>query len=211
LEKAAREDVLPTDQRAVKFCFDCGEALTIASGSPARLHCRACGYIHYENPKILVSCLAAWEDKVLWMRRANEPYRGLWSVPCGFMEQGETLAAAAARELCEETNVLCEETNVQLSPESLSLYVVGSLTWMNQVYVVFRAQLLNTHCVPGDEALEVGLFSESEAPWDRFAFPQSEAPTRQFYHELNSGSFGLYMGEYTPEYTKTWLIGSGAV
>jgi ADP-ribose pyrophosphatase YjhB (NUDIX family) len=192
---------LASDRGAVKFCFDCGQplALNTLGADRSRLHCRACGYVHYENPKILVSCLASWGDKVLWMRRAQEPYRGLWSIPCGFMEQGETLAEAAARELFEETRV-------QLAPESLSLYVLGSLTWMSQVYVVFRAQLSSSDCSAGDEALEVGLFSEREAPWSSFAFPQSEAPTRQFYRELASGKFGMYMGEYTPQYMKTWLI-----
>lgn len=175
--------------------------MAVVAGDMPRLRCSACGYVHYENPKILVSCLAWWGDKVLWMRRANEPYRGLWSIPCGFMERGETLAAAAARELCEETGVV-------IAPESLSLYVLGSLTWMNQVYVVFRAPLPSSFCTAGDEALEVGLFNEREAPWDRFAFPQSEAPTRQFYRELSMGKFGIYMGEYTPQYTKTWLIGA---
>jgi ADP-ribose pyrophosphatase YjhB (NUDIX family) len=196
-----RREILPTDREPVKFCFDCGQSLTLTAlgADRPRLHCRSCGYVHYENPKILVSCLASWGDKVLWMRRAQQPYRGLWSIPCGFMEQGETLAAAAARELFEEAHV-------QLAPESLSLYVLGSLTWMSQVYVVFRAQLLSPECSAGDEALEVGLFSERDAPWDRFAFPQSEAPTRQFYRELNAGKFGVYMGEYTAEYTKTWLI-----
>lgn len=183
------------------FCFNCGQPLALMvrpSGRP-QLHCPACGHVHYEHPKILVSCCAAWGDKLLWMRRANAPFRGLWSVPSGFMEEGETLVEAAARELYEEA---C----VSLPPESLTLYVLGSLTWMNQIYVVFRATLPGPDCAPGDEALEVGLFSESEAPWDRFAFPQSEAPTRRFYRELNAGRFGLYMGEYTPDYRITWPV-----
>jgi len=163
--------------------------------------CRACGYEHRDLPKVLVSCLTSCGGKVLWMRRANEPYRGKWSIPCGFMEMGETLAGAAAREVLEETSAV-------VAPASLSLYVVGSLTWMNQVYVVFRGAAASTACDAGPEALEVGWFSESEAPWHDFAFPQSEAPTRRFYRELASGQFGLYLGEYTPQHTRTWLIGT---
>lgn len=185
---------------AANFCCECGQPLvTVIRANAARRVCCACGYEHRDLPKVLVSCLASCGDKVLWMRRANEPYRGQWSVPCGFMEQGETLAGAAARELYEETSVV-------LAPESLSLYVVGSLTWMNQVYVVFRGEMPSSFCAAGAEALEVGLFSEAEAPWGDFAFPQSEAPTRRFYHELAEGGFGIYLGEYTPEHNRTWLI-----
>lgn len=185
-----------------RFCTQCAAPLVLCTADgddQLRPRCRACGYVHYQNPKILVSCLASWQDKVLWMRRANEPYRGLWSVPCGFMELGETLSEAAARELFEETGV-------QLEPASLSLYVLGSLTWMNEVYVVFRARMASPDFGLGSEALEVGLFSEEEAPWDNFAFPQSEGPTRQFYHELKAGHFGVYMGEYTPANQRTWPI-----
>jgi ADP-ribose pyrophosphatase YjhB (NUDIX family) len=185
-----------------RFCIQCAAPLVLGSApgdNQPRLRCPACGYVHYENPKILVSCLASWQDKVLWMRRANQPYRGLWSVPCGFMEMGETLAEAAARELFEETGV-------RLPATSLSLYVLGSLTWMNQVYVVFRAEMPSPDYGLGEEALEVGLFSEEEAPWDAFAFPQSEGPTRQFYRELKAGRFGVYMGEYTPDNQRTWPL-----
>jgi ADP-ribose pyrophosphatase YjhB (NUDIX family) len=187
--------------RAATYCFDCGRPLQPRLAGGASLHCPGCGYEHRENTKILVSCLASWGDKVLWMRRANEPYRGLWSVPCGFMELGETLAEAAARELFEETGA-------RLAPQSLALYVVGSLTWMNQVYVVFRGELASPDCCVGEEALAVGLFSESEAPWSNFAFPQSEAPTRRFYRELASGHFGVYLGEYTSQFNTTWLLRS---
>ncbi len=183
-----------------RFCFKCGQALVDSALPRANEQCLVCGYKDNAHPKILVSCLASWQDKVLWMRRAQEPYRGLWSVPCGFMEQGETLAAAAVRELEEETGV-------RLTPDSLTLYVMGSLTWMNQVYVVFRARMDSDQFQGGVEALDVGLFNEREAPWSNFAFPQSEAPTRQFYKELATGKFGVYMGEYTPAYLKTWIIG----
>jgi ADP-ribose pyrophosphatase YjhB (NUDIX family) len=184
----------------MKFCIQCGQGLQLLTppgDHQPRLCCAACGYIHYENPKILVSCMAHWQDKVLWMRRAQEPRKGLWSIPSGFMERGETLAAAAARELFEETQVV-------IKPEKLSLYIIGTITSISEVYVVFRGELDSPEYGVGDEALEAGLFAESDAPWNQFAYPEVEEPTRQFYRELKSGKFGIYMGEYTEHGNKFW-------
>lgn len=184
------------------FCIQCGHGLewqTPAGDNQPRQCCPACGHIHYQNPKILVSCIASWQDKVLWMRRAQPPRQGLWSIPSGFMEQGETLSVAAARELFEETGV-------RIDPASLSLYIIGTITSISEVYVVFRGLLDSPAYGMGEEALEVGLFSESEAPWGSFAYPEVEGPTRRFYEELKTGSFGIYMGEYTELGNKFWPI-----
>ena len=189
-----------TSGTAMKFCMQCGHALelTIPQGdNHPRLCCPACGYIHYQNPKILVSCIAHWQDRALWMRRARAPRQGLWSIPSGFMEQGETLSAAASRELFEETGVV-------IRPEALSLYIIGSITAISEVYVVFRGAMPSPDFRAGEEALEAGLFSEEDAPWREFAYPEVEGPTRRFYQELRSGQFGVYMGEYTDLGNKFW-------
>jgi ADP-ribose pyrophosphatase YjhB (NUDIX family) len=186
----------------MKFCVQCAHALELAvpqGDHQQRLCCPSCGYVHYENPKILVSCLAYWQDKVLWMRRAQPPRQGLWSIPSGFMERGETLSVAAARELHEETLV-------KINPASLTLYIIGTITSISEVYVVFRGELDSPEYGIGDESLEVGLFSESEAPWAQFAYPEVEGPTRRFYQELKSGQFGVYMGEYLPSGNKFWPV-----
>ena len=90
----------------MKFCSECGSpdvAWRIPDGDTVpREVCGACGAIHYRNPKVVVGCLATWEDRVLLCRRAFEPRHGLWTLPAGFMENGETLAAGAARETIEE-------------------------------------------------------------------------------------------------------------
>jgi ADP-ribose pyrophosphatase YjhB (NUDIX family) len=186
----------------MSFCIQCGHALELAipaGDTRQRLCCPACGYIHYQNPKILVSCITYWQDKVLWMRRAQPPRQGLWSIPSGFMERGETLRAAAARELFEETRV-------KIAPEALTLYIIGTITALSEVYVVFRGRLDSPTCGVGEEALETGLFSASDAPWDNFAFPEVEGPTRRFYEELGTGHFGVYMGEYTELGNRFWPV-----
>lgn len=187
---------------APRFCLQCGGALTTmipAGDDRARLCCTACGFIHYQNPKILVSCIVSWGDKVLWMQRAQPPRQGLWSIPSGFMERGETLQEAAARELYEECGV-------RIDPASLALYILGSITATSEVYAVFRGTLERPDHGIGPEALAVDWFTEEDAPWQEFAFPEVEEPMRRYYRDLRSGCFGLFMGEYTERGNEFWPV-----
>jgi ADP-ribose pyrophosphatase YjhB (NUDIX family) len=175
----------------INFCIQCGTALRpqIPVGdSRERMCCPACGYIHYRNPAVLVSCMVSWQGKALWMRRANQPRAGLWGAPMGFMEEGETPRAAAARELREETLV-------DIPQEKLSLYIVGALTHMNEIHIVFRGEMNGAFHGVGEEALEVALMAEDEMPWGQFAYPEVEEQTRRYYQELRAGKFGIYLGE----------------
>ena len=130
-----------------KFCHECGNPLQeilYATDSRTRLTCGHCGAIHYENPKVLVWSLAHCGLKMLLCKRAIEPAQGLWNPPAGFVELGESLEEAMARELKEETGI-------ELAPAQFMLYRVASVPHMNQVYVGFRAEfdvepeLLRTH------------------------------------------------------------------
>jgi ADP-ribose pyrophosphatase YjhB (NUDIX family) len=153
-----------------------------------RLTCMRCLEIVYENPKVLVTCFATWEDKVLWMKRATAPYRGLWTIPAGFMEAGETPQAAAAREILEETHA-------EVDSQSLQFFELGTLTDISQVYLVFRGRLKHPHFQTSHEAEAVALFAESEVPWDEFAYPEIEAAMRQFYRDHANNDYGVYMGQ----------------
>ena len=89
----------------IKFCTRCGAgvSLEIPAGDTLPRHvCKRCGHIHYENPRLVVGCVAKWQGCILLCRRAIEPQRGLWTLPAGFMENGETTADAARREADEE-------------------------------------------------------------------------------------------------------------
>ena len=143
----------------MRYCSNCGMEvdLRIPEGDNLPRHvCIACGVIHYQNPKIVVGCIPEWEDKVLLCRRAIEPRHGLWTVPSGFMENAETLGQGAERETLEEANARVRMGN---------LYAIYSLPHINQVHVLFRAQLLDLDFKPGIESLDVRLFSEEEIPW----------------------------------------------
>jgi ADP-ribose pyrophosphatase YjhB (NUDIX family) len=160
--------------------------LRIPEGDNLPRHvCIACGVIHYQNPKIVVGCIPEWEDKVLLCRRAIEPRHGLWTVPSGFMENAETLGQGAARETLEEANARVQMGN---------LYAIYNLPHINQVHVLFRAQLLDLDFKPGIESLDVRLFSEEEIPWDKLAFGVVREPLKRYFEERQQGKLGFHMG-----------------
>src|SRR6185436_16493671 len=148
----------------VKVCSHCGSA-ALASRIPEgdtlpRYVCASCGTIHYQNPKTVVGCLPEWNDRVLLCKRAIEPRLGLWTLPAGFLENGETLETGALRETLEEANA-----RVDLG----DLYTMISLLHVHQVYMMYRAELCDLDFGPGPESLEVRLFDESEIPWETLA------------------------------------------
>ncbi len=153
----------------MNFCKHCGEKVTQAipeNDTRLRYVCSSCTTIHYENPNIVAGVLPLIVDtdgieKVLMCRRAIEPRYGLWTLPAGFMENGESVEEAATRESHEEAN---------LKLSKLKLYTVMSLPHISQVYMVFIGQAENDFS-PGIESLETSLFDESEIPWTEIAFP----------------------------------------
>jgi ADP-ribose pyrophosphatase YjhB (NUDIX family) len=134
--------------------------------------------IHYKNPLLVLGCVPEWQSKILLCRRAIEPRLGFWTVPAGFMENGETLQAAAERECYEEALA-----KVEIG----SLLAVVSVTGASQVHVMFRAKLLQPEFAAGPESLEVGLYSEAEIPWTELAFPSGEFTLRKYFEDRTAG------------------------
>lgn len=173
----------------MKYCGECGgrlEKVWIADDARERLVCTACKAIHYVNPRILVSTVVMYMDRVLLSRRAQPPSVGKWNLPSGFMEQLETLENAAARETLEETGV-------ELRPEQLTLYTVTSLSKISEVYVCFRAVVDSDFCSAGGESLDVGFFSETKIPWDDLAFPEMRSFLKLCFHEYAQQRFGIHL------------------
>ena len=134
--------------------------------------------VHYKNPLLVLGCVPEWENKILLCKRAIEPRRGFWTVPAGFMENGETMQAAAARE-CHEEALATVEVG--------SLLAIVNVTRANQVHVMFRARLLKPEFAPGPESLEVGLYEEAEVPWADLAFASGEYALRRYYEDRAAG------------------------
>jgi len=172
----------------MKYCSSCSatvELLIPEGDSLPRYVCTTCHVIHYQNPKMVVGCIPEWEDKILLCRRAIEPRKGWWTLPAGFMENNETLAQAAARETLEEANARVEIGD---------LYAIYSLPHISQVYLLFRAKLLDLDFKPGIESLEVKLLSEYEIPWEEMAFRVIHDPLKHYFKARNQGKLGFHMG-----------------
>jgi ADP-ribose pyrophosphatase YjhB (NUDIX family) len=168
----------------MKFCTQCGGAigLRVPPGDHRpRYVCEACGTIHYQNPKLVAGCVPEHEGRILLCRRAIEPRRGYWTVPAGFMENGETLQQAAARESQEE---------------ALAAVTIGSLLSVvhvlhaEQVHVFFRASLPAARYGVGEESLEVALVAAAEIPWDDIAFPSTDFTLRRYLEDKAAGREG---------------------
>ena len=127
-----------------------------------RLVCNDCGFIAYENPKIVVGSVVEVEGQVLLCRRAIEPRRGFWTLPAGYMEMGETVEEGARREAWEEARARLALGGV------LAIYSIARL---GQVQVIFHATLAEPGFAAGPESLDVRLFAWEDVPWDEIAFP----------------------------------------
>lgn len=176
----------------MKFCSQCGSSveLRIPEGDNLpRYVCNRCDAIHYENPKIVTGCIPEWENQILLCKRAIEPRRGLWTLPAGFMENNETTAEAALRETFEEANA---------EAEIIDLYALFNIPHISQVYLMFRARLLNLEFGPGAESLEVQLFHEHEIPWEDLAFPVIHETLKRYYAERKNQQFTFQMGNINP-------------
>jgi ADP-ribose pyrophosphatase YjhB (NUDIX family) len=128
----------------------------------ARRVCEACGFIDYENPKIVVGSVCYWQDKLLLCRRAIDPRKNYWTLPAGYLELNETAEAGARREAREEARAEIEIEQL------LGIY---SIARISQVQLIFRARLLSPEVTPGPETRELELFTWDAIPWAEVAFP----------------------------------------
>ena len=175
----------------MNFCSHCGSTveLKIPPGDNLpRYVCKRCGCIHYQNPKIVTGCIPEWQDKILLCKRAIEPRKGFWTLPAGFMENKETTSEAAVRETWEEAKV-----------EPIGLYALFNIPHISQVYIMFRAQMLDTGFGPGSESLEVRLFDEQDIPWENLAFPVIRETLVRYYNDKQAGEFMLHVDDIFPD------------
>ncbi len=174
------------ETRPINHCTFCGSRVTfeIPEGDNRPRHlCRRCGQIQYQNPRIVTGCIPVWEDRILLCKRAIEPRLGYWTIPAGFMENGETIEQGAMRETREEA---C--ANV-INP---SLYQIYNVTSVNQIYMLFRAELDGSDQFGiGQESLAVELVEASRIPWDKIAFRVIHNTLQRFLKEHGQGRFEL--------------------
>ena len=170
----------------MKFCCYC--ASPVVSRVPPgdtlpRWICDECGEIHYQNPKLVLGTIPEYEGKLLLCRRAIEPRYGYWTLPAGFMENGETAGQAAMRETLEEAGA-----RIELG-EPFSLI---SVPYVNQVHLFYRARLLDLDFKAGEESLDVALYEEAAIPWKEIAFRTVAATLRHWFADRSRGAFGFH-------------------
>ncbi|MEX1670200.1 NUDIX hydrolase [Zhongshania guokunii] len=179
----------------MKYCSDCGAKLVEqipANDDRLRYVCPQCEIIHYQNPKVVVGCLPVAGDKVLLCRRAIAPRMGYWTIPAGFMENGETMLAGALRETREEAAAeVCDEV----------LYRLFDIPHINQVYVFYRANLNGGFGI-GPESLESALFSEADIPWSELAFPIVTDVLTEFFADRKTGEYPVRVSTPSPLWAK---------
>lgn len=188
----------------LNYCPECGGPLlrhVVAGEQRNHWFCQRCRTPVYDSPKVVVTAFVASGERLLWVQRGLPPQRGKWAIPGGFLEQGETLAEGAARELHEEAGIL-------LPPGQLQLYMTGSITFINQVYMGFRATVATDFCQAGDESMDCRFFTRHECPWGEVAYPQVNDSIRQAYDDLESGCFEVWQAEMTESHYELRPVGS---
>ena len=167
----------------MKFCNSCGNSVTLRipeGDDRERFICTYCELIHYSNPRVIVGCVPVYEDKVLLCKRAIEPRKNYWTLPAGFMENGETTPQGAARETWEEARARVS---------NLDLYRVFDVPHISQVYMFYRCDLDNGGYGVGPESLETDLYAEGDIPWDDIAFPVVYETLKEYFVDARAGHF----------------------
>jgi ADP-ribose pyrophosphatase YjhB (NUDIX family) len=175
--------------RRIHHCRVCGSSTEYripADDNRERAICGRCGEIHYENPINVVGTVPVWEQRVLLCRRAIEPRHGLWTLPAGFLELGESTEEGALRETDEEAGA-----RIELGP----LFTVLNVVPAGQVHFFYRARLLDPHFDPGPETLEARLFAEHEVPWDQIAFRTVRQTLEHYFADRARDRFELHTGD----------------
>lgn len=176
----------------MKFCSQCGNPVSqrIPKGdSRLRFVCDHCQTIHYQNPNIVAGCLPVSGSKVLLCRRAIEPRMGFWTLPAGFMENGETVEQAARRETLEEACARVRDLNI---------YTLIDVPHISQVHVFYRAELEDLDFAAGEESLEVRLFEEAEIPWSQLAFRTVQRTLEYFFADRKNHRFPVRSESVAP-------------
>lgn len=146
------------------YCSKCGKVACYeipTNDTKMRLVCGSCGYIHYDNPKVVTGVLALYDGRILLCRRAIEPQYGFWTLPAGFLEIGESMADGAIRETQEEADGISE---------NLKLYTLINLPDLGQIHTFYLADLKDGKFGCGTESLVCQLFEVQDIPWSELSF-----------------------------------------
>jgi len=183
----------------VKYCSQCAGSISLKippKDTLERYVCDQCGTVFYQNPRLVVGTLPRWKEGVLLCKRSIEPRLGFWTLPSGYLENGETAEEGAIRETEEEAGARVSVVR---------LYSVYSLPHVNQVYLIFLSDLIDLDFEPGEESLEVRLFRREEVPWDEIAFRAITFSLQRYFEDQADDKvhLGAYYGMKKPSWGTT--------
>jgi len=157
-----------------QYCPRCGAALSlkvIKPHEPQRLFCESCRFIFYLDPKVATGVIVEMDGGIVLLKRGIPPEYGKWVFPGGFVDLGETVHTAAARECLEE---------VGLRVQVAELVGVYSYQASPVIVVIYRAEYISGVLTPGDEALEATVFPRSAIPWEDLAFQSTKDALKEY-------------------------------
>ncbi len=169
----------------IKFCSQCGspmEERIPEDDDHVRAACTRCPHVHYENPTMVVGTIPVFKDQILMCKRNIEPRKGKWTLPAGYLENQESVQDGATRETLEETRA-----KVRI----VEPYRLFNILFVDQIYFMFRAELLSEEFGPTSESTEVRLFKETEIPWDEIAFEVIRQTLVDFFQDQKKGQFAF--------------------
>jgi len=167
----------------MNYCSHCAtpvEHIIPPDDDRPRYVCPGCSRIHYQNPRLVVGCIPIWQDQILMCLRDIEPRSGKWTLPAGYLENGEAVADGAYRETREETGARIE---------ALQPYLLFDIVHINQLYLMFRSQLAEPAFHPTRESVDVRLFAADNIPLEDIAFPVIEKTLRCYLADREAGLF----------------------
>ena len=183
----------------MKYCSTCGARVTLtvpAGDNRERYVCVDCGDIHYQNPNVVVGTIPVHIDdngvpSILLCLRSIEPRHGYWTLPAGFLENGETSTTGALRETEEESCAAIE---------NLQLFRVFNVAQVNQIHMFFNADLPKAEFSPTPESSEVKLFGFDQIPWEELAFPTVHKALKDYIEHWPNQAFSIAMVDIDNRY-----------
>ncbi len=169
-------DLFDHDTGAIpyRFCPRCGgelELRLLVAHDPQRLTCTQCSFVFYLDPKVAAGAILEMDGGIVLGRRSIPPRVGSWGFPSGYVDRGERIEDAAAREVREEVGL---EASIE------RLVGVYSYSGRPVVVVVFAGRITGGELQPLHETHEVATFAHDRIPWDDLAFSSTEEALRDY-------------------------------
>lgn len=150
--------------------------------------CTVCGHVHYINPINVVGTIPVWKGKVLLCKRNIEPRKGMWTLPAGFMEMGESLSEGAVRESQEEAGI---------SGKITGLFSIVDVVHVGQVHFYYVFDMVAADVQPGAETMATQFCARETVPWGELAFPSVSQTLKLYFDDVEKKQLGGVIHQFS--------------